>query len=533
MPHLALSTTPPQETDADTLAVFVAKGAGGDSGPLLLAGDRLPAETTRALTDAMSALRVTGKADEIARIAGVVGLRAPLVVLTGVGSLPTDASDDDTDDAADVTAASAEARVPAETLRRAAGAAARACSGRANLAILAPDARAASLSAIAEGASLGAYRFVEHRGAKAAESLAKEAPVARIDLLVAADSSSADAASTKEATAAIEAAGIVATEQAWARDLVNTAPNTLFPESFADAVRDHAPRGVDIEVLDESALFKGGFGGIVGVGQGSAHPPRLVTMTYAPKGASAHLAFVGKGITFDSGGLCIKPPKSMITMKCDMGGAAAVAAAVSAIARLKLPVAVTGYLCLAENMPGSNAQRPGDVVTIRDGQTVEIINTDAEGRLVLADGIALAAEQEPDAIIDVATLTGAAMVALGYRTAAVMANDDGLQGDLTTAATSVGESVWPMPIAEEIRAGMDSLVADISHMGGDMGGAMTAAAFLRNFAGTRADGAAIPWGHLDIAGPAYNERGPHGYTPKGGTGFATRTLVAFAQARAE
>ncbi len=526
MPDLALSTTPPQDTDADTLAVFVAKGGGGDTGPRLLDGGRLPHETTQALATAMSTLRVTGAADEIARVTGIPGLQAPLVVLTGLGKLPeatSDAGDDAEGDGED--GAVGGVGVPAETLRRAAGAASRACAGRSRLAVLVPDARPEALSAIAEGAALGAYRFIEHRGTKAAEGLTKEAPVAKVELLV-------QGVDTKTAERAVEAAAIVATEQAWARDLVNTAPNTLYPESFADAVRDHAPRGVAIDVLDEKALLKGGFGGIVGVGQGSAHPPRMVTMTYAPKGADAHLAYVGKGITFDSGGLCIKPPKSMITMKCDMGGAAAVAAAVSAIARLKLPVAVTGYLCLAENMPGSDAQRPGDVVTIRDGQTVEIINTDAEGRLVMADGIALAAEQHPDVIVDVATLTGAAMVALGNRTAAVMANDDELQGDLTTAATSVGESVWPMPIAEEVRAGMDSLVADISHMGGDTGGAMVAAAFLRNFAGTRPDGGPISWGHLDVAGPAYNERGPHGYTPKGGTGFATRTLVAFAQARA-
>lgn len=223
----------------------------------------------------------------------------------------------------------------------------------------------------------------------------------------------------------------------------------------------------------------------------------------------------------------------MITMKCDMGGAAAVAAGVYAIADLELPIAVTGYLCLAENMPGDNAQRPGDVVTMRDGQTVEIINTDAEGRMVLADGIALAAESNPDAIIDVATLTGACMVALGNRTAGVFANDDELQGELTSAATGVGEAVWPMPITAEIRPAMDSIVADISHMGADMGGAMTAAAFLRAFAGTDDEGRHIPWGHIDIAGPAYNSSAAHGYTGKGGTGFATRTLVEFARARCE
>ncbi len=525
MPELALSTMAPRDVEADSLAVFVARGDGSGPGPRILDAGRLTDDAKAHLDAAMAALRVNGKADEITRVTGTPGVGAALVVLAGVGAPARPRADTDAGtDTGVETDAVGSGGISTETLRRAAGAAARACSGRSRLAFVVPDERPEALSAIAEGAVLGGYRFVEHRGVKAAEALAKDAPVATFDLLVDARGAQGDDA--------VRAARIVAGEQAWARDLVNMAPNVLYPQSFADTVRQHAPRGVKVAVLDEAALAEGGFGGIVGVGQGSAHPPRIVTLRYAPKGATGHLAYVGKGITFDSGGLCIKPAKSMITMKCDMGGAAAVAAAVCAIAQLKLPVAVTGYLCLAENMPGSNAQRPGDVVTIRDGQTVEIINTDAEGRLVLADGIALAAEQHPDAIIDVATLTGAAMVALGYRTAAVMANDDALQGELTAAATSVGESVWPMPIAEEIRAGMDSLVADISHMGGDMGGAMTAAAFLRNFAGTGDDGEPTPWGHLDIAGPAYNERGVHGYTPKGGTGFATRTLVAFAKARA-
>nr|WP_040562334.1 leucyl aminopeptidase [Kineosphaera limosa] len=509
----------------DTLAVFVAKG--GD-GPVLLDADRLPQEAREHLSDALSQLRVSGKADEVARFTGVPGLAATLVLSAGVGPLPKDESGQQTngqDDAAEA------AQVPLEALRRAAGAAARACGGRKRLGLVAPDERPAAFAAIAQGAALGAYKFTDHRGIKAAEGLAKEAPVPAIDVL-------ADPAADEreEAEAEVAAAATVVARQRWARDLVNMAPNVLYPESFALTVREAAPDSVTVEELDEEELAEGGFGGIVGVGQGSARPPRLVTISYSPADASEEtgkLAFVGKGITFDSGGLCIKPGKSMITMKCDMGGAAAVAAAVFAIADLGLPIEVTGYLCLAENMPGDNAQRPGDVVTMRDGQTVEIINTDAEGRLVMADGIALAAETGPDAIIDVATLTGACMVALGTRTAGVFANDDALQGELTSAATASGEAVWPLPITSEIRAGMDSLVADISHMGADMGGAMTAAAFLRNFAGTDADGRPIPWGHLDIAGPAYNDSSPHGYTVKGGTGFATRTLVEFARARSE
>ena len=540
MPEIALSTRPAdQETDA--LALFV---AAGDDGPVLLGGGGLPEAARTHLLEAMRQLRAKGKADEVARFAAVPGLAAAVVITTGVGSLPSGGDDPDEtderlaenadlDEKAELDGNPQRTQVPTEALRRAAGCAARACSGRERLALLAPDRRPEALAAIAQGAALGAYRFVAHRGEKAAASLAKDGPVPTIDVLT--GSASGDA-SVDEADASEEVAAAVTVGrwQAWARDLVNTAPNVLYPESFAERATHDAPRGVTIDVLDEDALAEGGFGGIVGVGQGSARPPRLVTMSYEPDGAQGRLAFVGKGITFDAGGLCIKPPKSMITMKCDMGGAAAVAAAVCAVAELGLPIAVTGYLCLAENMPGSNAQRPGDVVTIRDGQTVEIINTDAEGRMVLVDSIALASESGPDAIVDVATLTGAAMVALGNRTAAVFANDDELLGELTSAATTVGETVWPMPIAEEIRSAMDSQVADIAHTGAAMGGAMTAAAFLRAFVGPQSQGGRpIPWGHLDIAGPAFNESAPHGYTGKGGTGFAVRTLVQFALERSE
>ncbi len=551
MPELALSTQSPSAV-TDTLAVFLARG---DDGPQLLDDGRLPAQAREHLVAAMDVLRVTGKADEVARFTGVPGLAAALVLTTGVGAPPPAPAAPDAPETGDPQAAApiddpsvkgvpgAATDAPgagagtatAESLRRAAGAAARAAAGRAGLALLAPDGRPSTAPAIGQGAALGAYRFTDHRSTKAAERLAKDAPVGAVEVLVAAPDASASPSPDGVASGddALARAGVVATWQRWARDLVNTAPNVLYPQSFAERVIARAPAGVTVEVLDEQALADGGFGGIVGVGQGSARPPRLVALTYEPDDCRGHLAYVGKGITFDSGGLCLKPPKSMITMKCDMGGAAAVAAAVCAIAELGLPIAVTGYLCLAENMPGSDAQRPSDVVTIRDGQTVEVINTDAEGRMVLVDGISLAAEQDPDAIIDVATLTGAAMVALGSRTAAVFANDDALQGELTSAATSVGENVWPMPITEEIRPAMDSLVADIAHTGADYGGAMTAAAFLRAFAGTDDQGAPIPWGHLDIAGPAYNESSPHGYTLKGGTGFATRTLVEFARARSE
>ncbi|MGZ4611530.1 MAG: leucyl aminopeptidase, partial [Actinomycetes bacterium] len=274
-------------------------------------------------------------------------------------------------------------------------------------------------------------------------------------------------------------------------------------------------------VLDEKALRKGGYGGILGVGQGSVHPPRLVRLEYRHPKATRRLAVVGKGITFDSGGVSIKPAAGMETMKSDMSGAAAVLGTMVAVSRLKPVADVTGWLPLAENMPGGGAQRPSDVLVTYGGRTVEVLNTDAEGRLVLADALVAAAEDDPDAIVDVATLPGAARVALGGRTAGIMANDDDLLAKVHDATKRAGEAAWPMPLPDDLRRGLDSQVADIANVdNARLGGMLVAGIFLREFVepGRR-------WAHLDIAGPAYNESGPFGYTPKGGTGFAVRTLV--------
>jgi leucyl aminopeptidase len=287
---------------------------------------------------------------------------------------------------------------------------------------------------------------------------------------------------------------------------------------------------VKITVLDEKALARGGYGGILGVGMGSARPPRLLKLEYSPRGARRHLAFIGKGITFDSGGLSLKPPAGMEAMKSDMAGGAAVAATVLAAARLGLKVRVTGWVPLAENMPSGTAQRPSDVLTTYGGRTVEVLNTDAEGRLVLADAIVAASEEHPDTIVDVATLTGAQVLALGARVAAIMSNDDDLRERVHAAAERAGESMWPMPLPPELRASMDSPVADIANMGERMGGMLVAGLFLKEFVGDRPDGGGqIPWAHLDIAGPSFNTTAPWGYTPKGGTGHAVRTLLALAE----
>ena len=248
----------------------------------------------------------------------------------------------------------------------------------------------------------------------------------------------------------------------------------------------------------------------------------MVRLSYTPAKASRHVALVGKGITFDSGGLSLKPAKALEWMKSDMGGAAAVLATVLSVARLKLPVAVTGWLALAENMPSGTAQRPGDVITIRGGTTIEVLNTDAEGRLVLADAIVEAAKANPDALIDVATLTGAQLVALGSRVAGAMGNDDAQRTAVVAAADACGESMWPMPLPRELRASLDSAIADMANIGDRNGGMLTAALFLQEFVPED-----LPWTHLDIAGPAFNEGAVHDYTPKGGTGFGVRTLVQY------
>ena len=332
----------------------------------------------------------------------------------------------------------------------------------------------------------------------------------------------------KPVKAAATRAAVLADAKAYARDLVNTPPNELFPQSFADSVKARnaaASAKVTIKVLDEKALEKGGFGGIVGVGQGSVNPPRIVTLTWNPPKANGSVALVGKGITFDSGGLNIKPASGMLTMKSDMAGAAAVAATVFAAAELGLPVKVTGYLCLAENMPSGTAQRPSDVVTMRNGTTVEILDTDAEGRMVLGDGICLAGEAKPDAIVDIATLTGAQMVALGARVAGIMANEDAFRDRVRAAADAAGEASWPMPLPTDLRSQLDSGVADLAHKGERWGGMLTAGLFLQ---GVRHRGHPV--------GPRRHRRARRttrarawGYTPKGATGYGVGTLLSLVE----
>lgn len=321
-------------------------------------------------------------------------------------------------------------------------------------------------------------------------------------------------------------AEIIAAAVCQAREWVNTPPNLLYPQSFAETAKQYlAKTKVSVEILDDKALAKGGYGGILAVGGGSARKPRLVRMSYNPRGAKQHLALVGKGITFDSGGLDIKPASGMYTMKCDMAGAAAVIAAIKAIAELGLKIKVTGYASMAENMPSGEAYRPSDVLTMYGGKTVENANTDAEGRLVMADALARAGEDNPDLVVDIATLTGACIVALGSRTAGLMASDTETAKLVLTATETAGEAFWQLPITQDIKDGLDSQVADIKSSGASRyGGALTAGAFLWSFVPED-----TPWAHLDIAGPAFNEGSGFDYVAPGGTGYGVRSLIALAE----
>ena len=408
-----------------------------------------------------------------------------------------------------------------DELRQAAGSGVRQASSLANGTALSVAVSlgegAEAARAIAEGALLGSYHYaVLGANANGSES---EAGIGAITVV--------DPAGTNKNLS--NDAEMVARAVVTAREWVNSPPNLLYPDSFADDVRGlvrSAPLSVD--VLDEKALHREGYGGLLAVGEGSSRLPRLVRLSYRPRGAEFHLALIGKGITFDSGGLNIKPTDAMYTMKSDMSGAAAVFAATKAIADLTLKIKVTTYGPLAENLPSDTSYRPSDVLTIYGGKTVENGNTDAEGRLVLADALARAGEDNPDLIVDVATLTGACIVALGARTAGLMASDDETANRLVEAAREGGEEIWRLPIPSETRAKLESKVADLRSTGTDKaGGALLAAAFLREFV---AEG--TPWAHLDIAGPAFHDGEPYGYVSSGGTGAGVRTLIALARSLA-
>jgi leucyl aminopeptidase len=503
-----LRSANPAKTRCDVVVIGVVqtgKGArSASSGGLGAApgGEDVAKAYGRTFQPLLASLGVTGKVGEVTKVPTGKQLNAPVLVLVGLGRLDKDA-----------------APTPS-VVRRAAGAAARAVGNAASVGIALPADTVELLRAVTEGFLLGGYTFTTYK--KKADDQSGQAG----EVVVFSAS-----ARKKEFTRAFEEARVVAEAVSATRAWVNTPPGDLTPPRFAaaaeaavkDVTKGRGPR-VSIRVRDEKELAELGCGGILGVGMGSSAPPRLVELGYSPRGAVAHLALVGKGITFDSGGLTIKPASGMNDMKSDMAGAAAVIQATLAIARLGLPLKVTTFAPMAENMVSGSSVRPGDVLRMYGGTTVEVLNTDAEGRLVLGDALVLATEKKPDVILDVATLTGHMVVALGDKVAGVMGSPDVVDGVLEAAGTA-GEESWPMPIPDFMDERIhSSKIADLSqHDWIRWGGGLFAAAFLREFTG------GLPWAHLDIAGPAYNSGGAYGHITAGGTGFGVATLVDYAR----
>jgi leucyl aminopeptidase len=483
MPSVSV-VAPDSLPNADVVVIGVHRGADGPSpAPGAQAVD---AALDGRLGAALQALGATGRVDEVVKIPTLGLAEFALVVAAGLG--PADAGDTE------------------EAARRAAGAAMRAVplARRVHVAIDAPA------GALAEGALLGAYSFTEYK------SSADKPALRRVSV-----------AGRRAARAQVQRAQIVADAVTQTRDLVNTPPNDLFPKSFAArGARLAGDAGLEVEILNGKALRRGGYGGVLGVGQGSQRPPRLLRIAYRPAKPVAHVALVGKGITFDSGGLNLKT-MHMSWMKSDMGGAAAVIAATVALARLEVPVSVTATVPMAENMPSGSSYRPSDILTLRDGSTVEVADTDAEGRLILADAITRAAEDGPDRLIELSTLTGAQLVSLGTRVIGAM-GEPGWRDEVVAAGTAAGEASWAMPMPDELRRGLDSPVADIKNVPAErFAGMIVAGRFLGEFV---PDG--LPWVHLDIAGPAFNTGAAHDYTPVGGTGAGVRTVIAAVEALA-
>lgn len=478
----------------DLVVIGVASGKGGALVPAP-GGEPVATAYGRSFAPLLTSLGFTGSFGETVRVPTHGHLNAAQLLVVGLGERDA---------------------LTTEKVRRAAGVAARNAGNTASVALALPAADGDHVRAVVDGFASGLYRFTAFASTSRA---AKSGAGGVVDVVVL-----SDAARRADAVTALRTATVLAKVTSTARDWVNTPPNALVPTSFAAAIKKlNASSAVGYELITAAQLKKLGAGGILGVGQGSANPPCLVKLTWEPAHPVGSVALVGKGITFDSGGLTIKPGGSMPAMKSDMAGAAAVAAAIHAVAELEIPVTVTAYLPLAENMVGGASMRPGDVLTMLSKQTVEVTNTDAEGRLVLADALTMAVRDQPDSIIDVATLTGACVVALGDRIA-------GLFGDATTvaaiedAATRTGELYWHLPIPEEQRRSVrtESKVADLLQANWvRWGGALYAAAFLEAFTED------VPWAHLDIAGPSYNTGGPWGQMPSGATGYAISTLVEY------
>ena len=497
-PSVTVATALPKRAagSAVLLVPVVSTGDDEQTGARVAAGGALlPAEAVAEIEAGLQALGATGGTEQTHRLV-LSSLPVASVLTVGLGK--------------------DRSAWPADLVRRAAGAAARSL-GKAEAVITTLGELPGEdvTSAAVEGLILGSYRFSAFRSAKTAP---KDAGLRKITVL----------STAKDAKKQSAHGAAVATAVAIARDFVNTPPSHLFPAEFARQAKELGESaGLEVQILDDKELKKAGYGGLIGVGQGSSRLPRLVRLTHRgsrlaknPKQAKK-VALVGKGVTFDTGGISIKPAASMHHMTSDMGGAAAVIATVTLAARLGLPIDVIATVPMAENMPSGTATRPGDVLTQYGGITVEVQNTDAEGRLILADAIVRACEDGPDYLIETSTLTGAQTVALGARIPGVMGSDE-FRDRVAAISQRVGENGWPMPLPDELKDDLKSTVADLSNISGQrFAGMLVAGVFLREFV---AD--SVQWAHIDVAGPAYNTGSPWGYSPKGGTGVPTRTMFA-------
>ncbi len=481
---VSISSSDPLSESADALLVCVYASALGEH-PTIRALDRT---LGGALLAHAKAVEFEGKPEQLLEVPALGKFKQARLLLLGAGA-PEDFT-------------SARQRSLIASGVRAAG------QGAKSVVVVLPSA-SVDLRAIGEGVGLGAYRFTKY-------FTGERRPKTELGKVSVCIPGAKPSLETKKALAlGLELARAVGI----ARDAVNEPPNVLYPETLAKLARQVAQaHKFKIKILDKRGILAAGMNLHYAVGQGSVHEPRFIHMTYAPRRKKKKVVFVGKGLTFDSGGLCIKPAAGMGEMKSDMGGAAAVLGLMAAVGALRPDVEVHGIIGAAENMPDAAAYRPADVFTSLDGKTVEIINTDAEGRLVLADALSYATRLKPDLIVDAATLTGAALVALGKSCSAFYTADDQLARSLDEAARGAGESFWRMPLLEDLAESLKSDIADLKHTGDRYGGSITAALFLREFVGK------TPWIHCDIAGPVLSERAK-GVLPKGATGHPVLTFT--------
>ncbi len=487
MTRFTYSSASPAEVEADVVVLPVFEGP--EAGPGVK--DVKDIDLLQAYKDA----KLAGKRGESLRVPMFGEIEAGGVLLLGLGK---------------------KGEVTADTLRRAIGRVASSLAKQETVATTLPQtlprAGEDAVQATAEGLLLGSYRFDRYKTSPNGTE-----PVALKEVTILGSGRS----DSRSATKALDRAQVISESVTWARDLVNTPALEATPDYLAkEAQRMAKDVGLRVKIWRKNDLERGGMGGILGVGRGSANEPRMIELEYTGGGRGRPIGISGKGITFDSGGLSIKDAKNMETMKCDMAGAAAMLATMRTIAILKPRVNVIAAIPSSENMPGGSSIRPGDILKHRGGKTSEVLNTDAEGRLVLADALAYLAEQKPRVIIDAATLTGACMVALGEQITGVMGNDDTLIRDIIAAGERAGEPMWELPLFREYKAQIESNVADVKNIGDRWGGAITAALFLAEFVGD------TPWVHLDIAGPAFSDRAGD-YAPRGATGVPVRTMVEY------